>query len=228
MIKNILCLSVMVGLCFTVFAQTEEQAIVMPQLVGTDLRSAGRALARIGMEPVYVQVQADTAEVPEFHVVSQDPDSGAVLEEAQEVIVRFNCHGMLKYWDAWVVPLLGDFKNTVGIFRVDHPPEPISTPGAGYPAELLKFSFSGEAKVEALLDFDGSVLAARVVESSGQLQADSAACEAALNSEFSPATHYEAPVRVWFPLPYAWDYREARGLDVDPIDKGHQELETSP
>jgi TonB family protein len=224
MTKNILCLFVTVGLCLTASAQTGEQAITMPQLVGMDLRSAGRALARIGMEPVYVQVQADTAAIPEFHVASQDPDSGAVLEEAQEVVVRFNCHGMLRYWDAWVVPLLGDFKNTVSIYRADHPPEPISTPGAGYPPELLKFSFSGKAQVEALVDFDGSVLAARVVESSGYSQADSAACEAALNSQFSPATHYDAPVRVWFPLPYAWDYREARGLDVDPIDKGHEEI----
>ena len=180
------------------------------------------------MEPVYVQVQADTAEVPEFHVVSQDPDSGAALEEAQEVLVRFNCHGMLKYWDAWVVPLLGDFKNTVSLYRVDQPPKPVTTPGAGYPPELMKFSFSGEAKVEALVDFDGSVLAARVVESSGQRLADSAACAAALSSEFSPAAHYEVPVRVWFPLPYAWDYKEARGLDVDPIDKGHEEIEASP
>ncbi|UCG43839.1 MAG: TonB family protein [candidate division WOR-3 bacterium] len=228
MVKKALCMSVLAGLCLTASAQTEEQAAVMPQLVGLDLRSAGKALARIGMEPVYVQVQADTAEVPEFHVVSQDPDSGALLEEAQEVLVRFNCHGMLKYWDSWVVPLLGDFRNTVSVYRVDRPPEPTSTPVAGYPPELLKFSFSGEAKVEALVDFDGSVLAARVVESSGQRQADSAACQAALSSEFSPATHYDVPVRVWFPLPYAWDYREARGLDVEPIDKGHDETEASP
>jgi TonB family protein len=71
---------------------------------------------------------------------------------------------------------------------------------------LAEISFKGRALVEALVDFDGSVIAARLVLSSGFAQADTEACRAALGSRFSPAENREVPCRVWVRLPYEWDY----------------------
>ncbi len=187
-------------------------SLVMPPVTGLGLYDANKALCRMGLEVRFEQVAVDTAEVPEFHIAGQVPDSGAAVEEGAEALLRFNCPVMLRYWDDWVVPLLGDFRNTVGLYRATRPPEPIRTPGAGYPDELLACAFSGGATVEALIDFDGSVLAARVVESSGYEEADSAACQAALRALFSPAEHYEKPARVWFPIPYVWKFDDVTGL----------------
>lgn len=183
----------------------------MPGLFGQDLWSASKSLRRLGIEASYGQT-ADTTGLPLFRVTGQEPDSGARVEEGQRVLVRFNCPDPLFYWDDWVVPLLGDEKNTVSFYAVSSPPQPIRTPGAEYPPELLACQFSGQAKVEVLVDFDGSALAVRLIESSGYPVADSAAGEAALNARFSKPEHNGRPVRVWFQLPYAWTYEDIKSL----------------
>ena len=190
----------------------DQDSLVMPLVVGQELYPASKTLRKMGLEVKFEQVEVDTAEVAEFHVAAQMPDSGTLVQEAEEVVLRFNCLGMLRYWDDWVVPLLGDFKNTVGFFRVTKPPEPIQVSGAEYPEELRKYTFSGQAKVEVLVDFDGSVLAAKVIESSEYEAADSAALSAAMQGQFSGAEHYEQPVRVWFPLNFSWEYAEVEPL----------------
>jgi TonB family protein len=111
-----------------------------------------------------------------------------------------------------VIPLLGDFENTVSFYKVQKPPQPIVLEPAGYPKALKQYSFSGTADVEALVDFDGAVLAARIVRSSNYAVADSSACATALRSSFAPAEHYGQPVRVWFPLPYHFQFKEDKTL----------------
>jgi TonB family protein len=194
-----------------VLASGQETAdLVMPGVVGQPLYPASRMLRRMGLEVRFEQVAADSsAGIGEFCVAGQVPDSGVALDDGQEVVLQFNCPQMLRYWDEWVVPFLGDLDNTRGYYSVSKPPEPVRLLAAGYPAGLKQFSFSGDAQIEALVDFDGSVLAARVMESSGYEEADSSALHAALRGSFSPAEHYEQPVRVWFPMPYHWEFEEA-------------------
>lgn len=194
--------------CVLLLAGVDAGSAQMPDLVGQALHPANRALRALGITPEYRQVSLDTALVPEFHVVGQSPAAGSAIGADSPVVLEFNCPAMLRYWDAWVIPLLGDFRQQVSFYRVQVPPEPIRFVGAGYPPELARYAFSGRCLVEVLVDFDGSVLAAKVLESSGLASADSAALDAALQATFHPATHYEAPVRVWFPLPYHWEYRE--------------------
>jgi TonB family protein len=119
---------------------------------------------------------------------------------------------MLRFWNRSVIPLLGDFENTVSFYKVQKPPQPIVLEPAGYPEALKLCSFSGTADAEALVDFDGAVLAARIVRSSNYAAADSSACATALRSSFAPAEHYGQPVRVWFPLPYHFQFREDNAL----------------
>lgn len=196
----------------------EPGAAVMPDLVGQALYPASRAVRGLGAPVSYRQVAVDTGRVPEFHVAGQSPAAGSAVLPESVLVLEFNCPGMLRYWDEWVVPLLGDFRHQVGLYQVEKAPEPKRLVGAGYPPELLKYGFSGECRVAALVDFDGAVLAARVVESSGQPEADSAALDAALRATFHPAEHYEAFVRVWFPLPFHWEFREQR--EAIPRDAG--------
>jgi len=196
----------------------------MPRVTSQDLYTASKTLRKMGFELEFEQVEVDTGKVAEFHIAEQVPDSGSLLQEGDEVLLRFNCPGMLRYWDDWVVPLLGDFKHTVGFYRADKPAEVIHVPGAEYPIELRKYGFSGETKVEVLVDFDGSVLAARVKESSGYEAADSAACCAGLQGRFSPAEHHEQPVRVWFPLNFFFKFEEAKPI-VPSRESSEQTIE---
>jgi len=195
----------------------ENDSLRMPWLVGQDVYAASKTLRKLGATMKYEQAREDTADSMQFFVVGQSPDSGVGFIPGQEVLLRFNCTSTLRYWDDYVVPLLGDFKHIVSLYRATGPPQPIRAPQAGYPPELLKFTFSGEATVEALVDYDGSVLAARVMESSGYEQADSAALDAAMQATFTSPENYEQPVRVWFPLPYTWQYEDVRGLP--PMNK---------
>ena len=187
-------------------------ALLVPSLAGQDMYHACRALKKLGLASRFEQVEADTAEVPLFFVASQAPDSGSVVQPGDTVTLRFNHPGMLRYWNSSVIPLLGDFENTVGFYKVQRPPRPIKAEPAEYPQELMRYTFSGGTDVEALVDFDGAVLAVRVVRSSGYTAADSSACAAALRSSYSPAEHYGQPVRVWFPLPYRFRFREEKTL----------------
>jgi TonB family protein len=181
-------------------------------LVGQDIYHAHRALRKLGLVSRFEQVEVDTAIVPFFFVAAQAPDSGSGVQTGDTVVLRFNHPGMLRYWNASVIPLLGDFENTVSFYKVQKPPQPIALEPAGYPGALKQYDFSGTADVEALVDFDGSVLAARIVRSSGYAAADSSACATALRGSFAPAEHYGQPVRVWFPLPYHFQFKEEKAL----------------
>ncbi len=187
-------------------------SLFVPNLVGQDIYHAHRALKKLGLVSRFEQVETDTAVASVFLVTSQVPDSGTAAKAGETVVLRFNHPGMLRYWNASVIPFLGDFENTVSFYKVQKPPRPIAMEPAGYPVELKQYTFSGGADVEALVDFDGAVLAARVVRSSGYAAADSSACAAALRGSFSPAEHYGQPVRVWFPLPYRFQFKEDKSL----------------
>ena len=185
---------------------------MVPALVGRDIYHAHRTLKKLGLVAQFEQVEVDTAKVPIFVVSSQMPDSGSRVQAGDTVVLRFNHPGMLRYWNRSVIPFLGDFENTVSFYKVQKPPQPIALEPAGYPEALKQNNFSGTADVQALVDFDGAVLAARVVRSSSFAAADSSACAAALHSSFAPAEHYGQPVRVWFPLPYHFQFREDKTL----------------
>jgi TonB family protein len=183
-------------------------SVAVPNVTGLSMYRAHRALKKLGLVSRFEQLELDTAKVPLFFVASQVPDSGVPAKTGDTVLVRFNHPGMLVYWNPTFAPMLGDFDNSASFYKVQKPPQPIRAEPAGYPDELRKFSYSGDALVEALVDFDGGVLAARVVKSSGHAEADSAACDAALRASFTPAEDRGQPVRVWFPLPYHWQFKE--------------------
>jgi TonB family protein len=183
-------------------------SLAVPKVTGLSMYRAYRVLKKLGLVSRFDKVELDTAKVPLFFVAGQAPDSGAAAKPGDTVLVRFNHPGMLVCWNPAFAPMLGDFDNLVSFYKVQKPPEPIKAEPAGYPDELRKYVFSGDAEVEALVDFDGGVLAARVVKSSGHVEADSAACDAALRASFSPAEDRGQPVRVWFPLPYHWQFKE--------------------
>jgi TonB family protein len=187
-------------------------SLSVPMLAGQDIYHANRALKKLGLVSQFEQVEVDTVKVPLFVVASQEPDSGAKVQAGDTVVLRFNHPGMLSYWNRSVIPLLGDFENTVSFYKVQKPPQPIVLEPAGYPEALKQYNFSGTADAEALVDFDGAVLAARIVRSSGYAAADSSACATALHSSFAPAEQYGEPVRVWFPLPYHFQFKEDKTL----------------
>jgi len=195
-----------------VCAGAAPDSLSVPGLVGQDIYHAHRALRKLGLVSRFEQVEADTAKVPLFFVAAQAPDSGTGVQAGDTVVLRFNHPGMLRSWNTSVIPLLGDFENTVSFYKVQKPPQPIALQPAGYPEVLKQYSFSGTADAEALVDFDGAVLAARIVRSSGYAAADSSACATALRGSFAPAEHYGQPARVWFPLPYRFQFKEDKGL----------------
>jgi len=189
-------------------------SLSVPALVGKDVYHAHRALRRLGLVSRFEQVEVDTSRVPLFVVASQEPESDAMAKAGDTIVLRFNHPGMLQYWNPSVIPLLGDFEDAVSFYKVQKPPQPIVVRPAAYPAELKKYSFSGIAYVEALVDFDGAVLAARIAGTSGYQAADSAACATALRASFSPAENYGRQVRVWFPMPYHFRFKEDDALPV--------------
>jgi TonB family protein len=202
----------MLVLAALVSAGAAADSLFVPKLVGQDIYHAHRALKKLGLVSRFEQVETDTALASIFLVTSQAPDSGTAAKAGDTVVLRFNHPGMLRYWNASVIPLLGDFENTVSFYKVQKPPQPVTLKPADYPVELKQYSFTGAAGVEALVDFDGTVIAARVVSSSGYAAADSSACAAALTSSFAPAEHNGQPTRVWFPLPYHFQFKEDKSL----------------
>ncbi len=186
----------------------------MPWVVGQDLYSAYKTLRKLGVSVRYEQVSGDTSAAAQFTVAAQVPDSGKPVVAGEEVVLRFNCSKMLYYLDDFALPLLGDFRHQVSLYRATRPPEPITQPAAVYPEALLEHVFNGEVRVEAFIDYDGTVLASRLLESSGYREADSAALVAAMQAVFSPARYGDNPVRVWFPLQYRFVYQAGNSPPV--------------
>ena len=70
-----------------------------------------------------------------------------------------------------------------------------------YPLELWDRDIEGSTLVRVLVNEEGGVDSAMVVESSGYSELDSAAVHGALSMEFDPATREGEPLRVWARVP---------------------------
>lgn len=70
-----------------------------------------------------------------------------------------------------------------------------------YPLELWDQDIEGSTLVRVLVNEEGGVDSAMVVESSGHSELDSAAVQGALAMEFDPATREGEPLRVWARVP---------------------------
>ena len=78
-----------------------------------------------------------------------------------------------------------------------------------YPLELWDQNVEGSTVVRVLVNEEGGVDSAMVMESSGHSQLDSAALRGALSMEFDPATREGEPLRVWARVPVHFS-KEAR------------------
>jgi len=96
------------ALVLAVVASAQDDSVSVPGVIGLDVYSASKLLTRAGLEPVFTQVAADTSDSTEFFVKAQTPDSGRMVVSGASVSVRFTTMHELRYWDNWVVPLLGD------------------------------------------------------------------------------------------------------------------------
>jgi len=206
-------------------AAAQDDSVSVPGVVGLDVYAASKLLTRAGLEPVFTAVLVESlghdtssadgngsCPAPEFFVKAQTPDSGKMVVSGASVAVQFTTMHELRYWDNWVVPLLGDFKHQVSLFKATRTPEVISMQSPGYPDELLKYKYSGVVGVEVFIDFDASPLAARIVQSTGYPEADSSALVAAMQGMFSPAEYNGQPVRVWVPASLAFQYQDMEGV----------------
>jgi protein TonB len=70
-----------------------------------------------------------------------------------------------------------------------------------YPLELWDRDVEGSTLVRVLVNEEGGVDSAMVMESSGYSELDSAAVQGALSMEFDPATKEGEPLRVWARVP---------------------------
>ena len=81
-----------------------------------------------------------------------------------------------------------------------------------YPLELWDRNVEGSTLVRVLVNEEGGVDSAMVMESSGHSELDSAALRGALSMEFDPATREGEPLRVWARVPVRFS-KEAQPPD---------------
>lgn len=87
-----------------------------------------------------------------------------------------------------------------------------------YPLELWDQDVEGSTLVRVLVNEDGGVDSAVVMESSGHSQLDSAAVQGALSMEFDPATREGEPLRVWARVPVHFS-KDARSAGPGQVEK---------
>lgn len=92
--------------------------------------------------------------------------------------------------------------STVPFYKLEVKPGIVDIPVPAYPEAVRNAGIEGTATVQLLLDLDGSVMDAKVLNSSGNKMLDAAAVEAAMRARFTPAMQQDKPVRVWISFPY--------------------------
>ena len=80
-----------------------------------------------------------------------------------------------------------------------------------YPFELWDQDVEGSTLVRVLVNEEGGVDSAMVMESSGHSELDSAAVQGALSMEFDPATREGEPLRVWARVPVHFSKSRLQG-----------------
>ncbi|MEO0079096.1 MAG: TonB family protein [candidate division WOR-3 bacterium] len=90
----------------------------------------------------------------------------------------------------------------VPFWKVEIKPQPIDIPKPVYPDMARSAGIEGNVVVEATVEVDGSVIDARIMQSSGNQSLDAAAIAAALKAKFTPAKQRDKPVRVLVAIPY--------------------------
>ncbi|MGB7055611.1 MAG: energy transducer TonB, partial [bacterium] len=74
-------------------------------------------------------------------------------------------------------------------------------PNVVYPSDAARKRQEGTVVLKLLVDTDGDVIAAEVLESSGFMELDNAAIKNGWRTKFSPPKYNDMPVRVWVSLP---------------------------
>lgn len=111
-------------------------------------------------------------DIPEFRSANIAGDSSKLLEDiAEDAIMNEN--------------------------TVDVKPKVISRPPLEYPAQALKDGIKGYVIINILIDKDGSVEIAKVLEAQPNGIFDSAALNAVHSWRFSPAKYKTKPVKMW-------------------------------
>ncbi len=91
-----------------------------------------------------------------------------------------------------------------------------------YPLELWDQDVEGSTLVRVLVNEEGGVDSAMVMESSGHSALDSAAVHGALSMEFDPATKEGEPLRVWARVPVHFS------KDAQPATPGGEPAREGP
>jgi TonB family protein len=94
--------------------------------------------------------------------------------------------------------------DVVPFYKVEVKPEPIYIPPLEYPDLARKAGIEGRVMVKMLVDIDGAIMEALILQSSGNQNLDEAALAFARRCRFKPAQQHHKPVRVWvnFPVDY--------------------------
>lgn len=97
-----------------------------------------------------------------------------------------------------------------------------------YPLELWDRNIEGSALVRVLVNEEGGVDSAMVMESSGHPQLDSAAVRGALSMEFDPATREGEPLRVWARVPVRFSKETQPAGSKEHGDPGEEAAHPGP
>jgi protein TonB len=81
-------------------------------------------------------------------------------------------------------------------------PEPLRLSAPAYPSMARRLKRHAVVKLRVLVDEEGRVAKAEIVEGEGSLLGfDEAALDAAMRSTFKPATKHGVPVKMWLDMP---------------------------
>jgi len=89
----------------------------------------------------------------------------------------------------------------IPFFRVEVKPKPIYTPPPKYPEAARSMDIEGKVVIQAVVDFDGSIISPKLIKSSGSELLDRAALAAVVKYRFTPGRQRDKTVRVRVRIP---------------------------
>jgi periplasmic protein TonB len=169
------------------------------------------SVARVKGQEYQQVIQIEDVEQTKQQIKKEEPQKAKIAEviasEDEDIPDTVTIGTTDLNVDSYVPPPPSDDDNVVEFFALENPPQAKKRVEPEYPSLAEKGQVEGVVMVEVIIETDGSVKIAKVIDADPKGFFEDAALKAAKQWVFEPAKQRDKPVRVRYQIPFRFKLR---------------------